>query len=248
MSRAPVFIGAQLRGERHAVADQPCCDALWIPPKPRHGSGFVICDGAGGSVAVAHGAAVGARAAWLALLAVRRELERSRRRPALGALQARFRHVFLHRRRGAPWVNHTVLAGVWDRRGLLLAQVGDSSALVRRGGTWSLAVPPAKGTFANETTFLRGDTPPEAIALRWLPCRSVEAVIGFSDGLEAAFLSPRPGAPEQLEPNGALAELVIRQHRLRRGWRGYPAWLRASLADGAIRQLSDDDRTLVIAA
>lgn len=224
--RAPVFIGAQLRG----------------------GSGFVICDGAGGSASIAHGAALGARAAWMALLAVRRELGRCPRRPALGALQSRFRHVFLHRRNGAPAVNHTVLAGVWDRCGLLLAQVGDSSALVRRDGTWALAVPPAKGAFANETTFLRGDTPPEAIGLRWLPSRSVEAVIGFSDGLEAAFLSPRPGAPEQLVPNGALAELVIHQHRLRRGWRGYPAWVRASLADGAIRQLSDDDRTLVIAA
>ncbi len=248
VSRAPGFIGAQRRGERHAAADQPCCDALWLPPRGRSESGFVICDGAGGTPAIARGAAIGARAAWFALLAVQRELRRCRRRSALGCLQARFRHAFLHARRGAPCVNHTVVACVWDRHRLLLAQVGDSSVLLRRDGTWELAVPPAKGTFANETTFLRPDTPPEAIGLRWMPSQNIEAVIGFSDGLEAAFLSPQPGFPDRLEPNAGLADLVIQQHRQRQGWRGYPAWLQSSLADEAICQLSDDDRTLVIAA
>lgn len=248
VKRTPDFIGAQRRGERHTAAAQPCCDALWLPPRTRSGSGFVICDGAGGTPTIARGAAIGARAAWMALLAVRRELQRCRGRSALAVLQARFQHAFLNSRGGAPCVNHTVLACVWDRHRLLLAQVGDSSLLLRSAGTWELALPPAKGTFANETTFLRSDTPHGAIGLRSLPSQKIEAVIGFSDGLEAAFLSPMPKFPDRLEPNAALADLVVQQHRLRRGWHDYPAWLQASLGDQSIRQLSDDDRTLVIAA
>ena len=144
--------------------------------------------------------------------------------------------------------DHTVLACLWDRRRLLVAQVGDSSLLVRRDGRWQLAIAPHKGQCANETTFLRASTPPQAIALWWVPADEVDAVIGFSDGLEAAFLSPSPAAPEQLRPNTDLAELLLHQHRLRCGWKGYGDWLKASLADPALASLSDDDRSLVIAA
>jgi hypothetical protein len=181
------------------------------------------------------------------LLAVQRELQRSYpQEPAMGLLQARFHHAFLHARRDSPRVNHTVLACVWDRRRLLMAQVGDSSLLLLRNGHWELGVEPSKGEFANETTFLRRETPHEAISLRWMSSRGIDAVIGFSDGLEAAFLSPRPGSPSQSEPNHQLADLIFREHRHRCGWRGYRAWLRASLNDEVIRSLSDDDRTLVI--
>lgn len=166
----------------------------------------------------------------------------------MSSMQARFRAAFLYARGRTPVVNHTVLACLWDRQLLLVAQVGDSTLLVKRGGRWEAPLPPAKGEFANQTTFLRPDTKADAIDLWWTPTHQVEAVIGFSDGLEAAFLAPEPGAPKILRPNGPLADLVIEQHRQRAGSRDYPAWLAASLADDGIRELSDDDRTLVIAS
>lgn len=201
----------------------------------------------------------GSRAGWQALLAVHRQLRRHPMTPAsvptqtLPALQERFRHAFLHallhaRAHAAPAVNHTLLGCLWDRHRLLVAQVGDTAVLLRRGGRWSLPLPPAKGEFANETCFLRADTPGETIGLWWAPVQSIEAVIGFSDGLEAAFLSPSPGSPQVLLPNAPLLDLVLEQHQRRCGWRGYGGWLAASLADPALGQLSDDDRSLVIAA
>jgi len=265
----PRFIGARWRGERHQRAAQPCCDALWLAGPAGRLSGFVICDGAGGTPAVAHGAVQGSRAAWRALLSLQREMERQQRRPdpspiALTALQRRFRDVFFQslspagcsRSRSRAWgadsvrtrCDHTVLACLWDRRRLLVAQVGDSSLLVRRQGRWQLPIAPHKGECANETTFLRPTTAPGTIALWWAPADQIDAVIGFSDGLEAAFLSPCPDAPEQLLPNAELAELLQQEHRLRSGWRGYADWLQASLADPGLAALSDDDRTLVIAA
>ena len=119
---------------------------------------------------------------------------------------------------------------------------------MRCQGVWQLPIAPHKGECANETTFLRPSTAPSTIALWWASAAAVDAVIGFTDGLEAAFLSPCPEAPERLLPNAALAELLHREHRLRCGWRGYAAWLQTSLADPALAALSDDDRTLVIAA
>ena len=246
--RPPRFFGARYRGEGHATRHEPCCDALFLAPARWAPSGFVICDGAGGSNSIARGAFIGAQAAWCALRALRRDM---RRHPAqdlrLISMQRRFRAAFIQARGQTPVVNHTVLACLWDRQQLLVAQVGDSTLLVKRKGSWEAPLPPAKGEFANLTTFLRPDTNANAIDIWWSPAHQVDAVIGFSDGLEAAFLAPEPGVPENLRPNVPLADLVIEQHRQRAGWRGYPAWLAASLADEGIRELSDDDRTLVIA-
>lgn len=141
-----------------------------------------------------------------------------------------------------------MLACLWDRHWLLIAQVGDSSLLLRRRGRWELPLTPGKGSSANETTFLRSQTPATCIGLHRTPAAEVEALIAFSDGLEAAFLAPAPGDPQRFVVHEALAELVLQQHRQRRGSRTYPAWLQASLADPGLADLSDDDRTLVIAA
>lgn len=242
--RVPRFCGAQHRGERHAALGQPCCDALLMPRQSVGLSGFVLCDGAGGSSAVARSAAVSARAGWQAL-------QRLRREPLLGAdpnLLEQFRARLLRRRGPVPLLDHTLLACCWDRRRLLVLQVGDSTLLVRQGGQWHNPLPPSKGDYANQTTFLRRHTPIENIQLWQAPASGVEAVLAFSDGLESAFLGPARPGHEQLEANGALADLVIQEHRRRHGGRDYPAWLARSLADPGLAQLSDDDRTLVIAS
>jgi len=245
----PRFHGAQHRGERHAAAAQPCCDALLLPAGRNTLRGFVICDGAGGEPAVARGAALGAAAAWGALLAVRRQMRRQHHRPLLPAvLQARFCHTYRQRRRWGPRCDHTMLACLWDRQLLLIAQVGDSSVLLRRRGCWTMPVTPAKGEFANQTLFMRPDTPATAVALWWCRSAEVEAVIGFSDGLEAAFLGATPGNPTQLQINASLAELVLQSHQQRSHEPGYGTWLQQSLADDALALLSDDDRTLVLAS
>ena len=244
VSSVPRFSGARHRGERHAVLDQPCCDALLLP-RQRHGlSGFVLCDGAGGSAAVARSARASARAGWLALLRLRCELRQTPEpRPLL-----QFRNRFLQRRGPVPLLDHTLLACCWDRRRLIVLQVGDSTLLVRQGGHWHCPLPPAKGDYANQTTFLRRHTPIQNLQLWQAPAAQVDAVLAFSDGLESAFLGPTgPGCNQPLA-NAALAELVITEHRRRHGARSYPAWLASSLADPSLAQLSDDDRTLVIAS
>jgi methyl coenzyme M reductase subunit C-like uncharacterized protein (methanogenesis marker protein 7) len=107
---------------------------------------------------------------------------------------------------------------------------------------------PAKGIYANETTFLRKQTPVSSFQLWQSPSSAVEAVIAFSDGMESAFLSPPLLGHCLPETNGPLADLVIAEHRRRHGARSYPTWLARSLADPGLAQLSDDDRTLVIAS
>lgn len=240
----PRFSGAQHRGERHAALDQPCCDALLLPRQSYGLSGFVLCDGAGGSAAVARSAQASARAGWRALLRLRREL---RDAPEPRQLQ-QFHARLLQRRGPVPLLDHTLLACCWDRRRLIVLQVGDSTLLVRRGGQWSCPLPPAKGEYANQTTFLRRQTPIASIQLWQAAAAEVDAVLAFSDGLESAFLGPASPGCDQLQANAALADLVIHEHRRRHGARSYPAWLARSLADPGLAQLSDDDRTLVIAS
>jgi hypothetical protein len=242
--RVPRFSGARHRGERHAALAQPCCDALLLPCQRNGLSGFVLCDGAGGSPAVARSALASARAGWWALL----QLRRQGRLAADPRLLQQFLTRLLHRRGPVPLLDHTLLACCWDRRRLIVLQVGDSTVLVRHGGQWHCPLPPAKGTYANQTTFLRRHTPVQALQCWQAPAAAVEAVLGFSDGLESAFLAPDPSDADQLQPNGALADLVIHEHRRRHGARCYPTWLARSLADPALAQLSDDDRTLVIAS
>lgn len=244
MRAIPQIVGARWRGEGHTARRQPCCDALFLPRPDRHRSGFVICDGAGGTPAVARAAQLSAQAGWMALLLLRRHLARLQRRPVEQCplrLRQRFLSAFWHGRRPGPIADHTLLACLWDRQLLLVVQVGDSSLLMRRQGFWQLALPPAHGQYANETTFLRPSATAADLTLWWTPSAAVEAVIGFSDGLEAAFLRGQ-------EPNAALANLVIEAHQQHLGWRDYGAWLAHSLADPALAALSDDDRTLAMAA
>lgn len=240
----PRFSGAQHRGERHAALDQPCCDALLLPRQSHGISGFVLCDGAGGSAAVARSAQASARAGWRALLRLRRELRHTTEPRQLQQFHARL----LQRRGPVPLLDHTLLACCWDRRRLIVLQVGDSTLLVRQGGQWHCPLPPAKGDYANQTTFLRSHTPIQNLQLWQAPAAGVEAVLAFSDGLESAFLGPASPGGDQPQANAALAELVITEHRRRHGARSYPAWLARSLADPGLAQLSDDDRTLVIAS
>lgn len=165
-----------------------------------------------------------------------------RQRPIdLDRLRLPFLQAFWHQRRGGPIADHTLLACLWEHRRLLVAQVGDSSLLLRRQGRWQLVLPPARGEYANETTFLRPNIRPQELQLWMAPADTIEALIGFSDGLEAAFL-------DGLQPHAPLAELVLQEHRRHRGWHGYRSWLAHSLADPALAALSDDDRTLVVAA
>ena len=102
-------------GERHAALAEPCCDALWIPPRRSGVGGFVICDGAGSTAAVAQAAASGTRAGGQALRLLHRRI-------ALGPSPRR--------------ADHTLLVCLWDRQLLLVARVGDSSLLLRRNGRW----------------------------------------------------------------------------------------------------------------
>lgn len=244
MTAPPRFEGARWRGEGHRARNQPCCDALLIPRHDKRLSGFVLCDGAGGRAAVARSAQLSAQAGWRALLQLNRCLERAqqqRRSIDLERWRRPFLAAFWHHRRPGPIADHTLLACLWHQRRLLVAQVGDSSLLLRRQGRWQLALPPARGEYANETTFLRPDTRPQALQLWLAPAATIEALIGFSDGLEAAFL-------DGLQPHAPLAELVLEEHRRHRGWHGYRSWLADSLADPALAALSDDDRTLVVAA
>lgn len=234
MSPVPRIVGARWRGESHAARQQPCCDALFLPRPSPHLNGFVICDGAGGTAAVARSAQLSAQAGWRALLLVRRHLGQPQ-------LQQRFLSAFWHVRARGPIADHTLLACLWDRQHLLVAQLGDSSLLLCSQGRWQLVLPPAHGQYANETSFLRPNTPASELGLWWAPAHSADAVIGFSDGMEAALL-------QHQQPNAPLAELVIEAHRQHLGWCGYPAWLASSLGDPALAALSDDDRTLVVAA
>jgi hypothetical protein len=240
----PRFSGAQHRGERHASLGEPCCDALLLPRRSFGLSGFVLCDGAGGSPAVARSAQASARAGWQALLRLRRDL---RGRP-LPRLLRQFQARLLQRRGRVPLLDHTLLACCWDRRRLLVLQVGDSSLLVRQNGTWSCPISPAKGDYANQTTFLRSDTPLSAIQLWQTSAACVDSVLAFSDGLESAFLAPPAPGCSTPQVNAPLAELVVAEHQRRQGGRGYADWLARSLADPGLAELSDDDRTLVIAS
>ena len=240
----PRFCGAQHRGERHAALAQPCCDALMLPRQSFGLSGFVLCDGAGGSAVVAQSAMASARAGWLALLSLRRDLHVHPKPTLLRHFQARL----LRRRGPTPLLDHTLLACCWDRRRLLVLQVGDSSLLVRQAGRWHCPLTPAKGDYANQTTFLRRHTPISDIQLWQAPAATVDAVLAFSDGLESAFLGPPLEGCDRPQAHAPLAELVMAQHQRRHGARGYPAWLERSLADPGLAQLSDDDRTLVLAS
>jgi hypothetical protein len=185
-----------------------------------------------------------ARAAWIALMKLRRVIGP---RPD-DQLMVQFKARLLRRRGRVPLLDHTLLACCWDRRRLLVVQLGDTSLLVHQGGRWSCPIVPAKGVYANQTAFLRRKTQPGEFQLWQSSATTVDAVVAFSDGLESAFLGTSPHGGDGPQANAPLADLVVREHQHRQGGLGYPGWLSQSLGAPALAQLSDDDRSLVIAS
>jgi hypothetical protein len=140
----------------------------------------------------------------------------------------------------------TVVLVLATQAGLLTAHVGDGAAVGRHCGDrqWSVLSQPAHGEYASATFFVTDDPEPQLRISRHQP--DYDAIAVFSDGIENLVLDYRTGeaSPAFFDPMARPLDnspIIGRDHGLSRN-------LAAFLDSNRVNELTDDDKTLVLAA
>lgn len=140
-----------------------------------------------------------------------------------------------------------LMAVVW-RNGAVFAQVGDGAWIIEQGGQLIAATWPETGEYANVTVFLTTRdalVPDDQGAFRHLQFRRVDgpidAVAGFTDGLQALALDYARQAPFE-----RFFKTMFTPLRAAADETQLIAPLQQLLASEVITSRTDDDKTLVL--
>ena len=143
----------------------------------------------------------------------------------------------MHHHALREWGSTGLLAVVTDEA-TVLAQMGDGAICLRNAGQWTCPIWPDLDGYVNVTTFVTHGHAP----LRTHVGGPTEAILLFSDGLQALALDYPAGRPHVPFCHGVVAELA-KSADPRKLQRDLTAWL----ASDAIRARSDDDISLAMA-
>jgi hypothetical protein len=243
-----LLAGASAIGTSHLADDKPCQDAHAVHLLP--GGGFVaaVSDGAGS----AEFSEIGARLAVAAMIRSFRSEDFGPQWSLSAERAALVRECFataarsvtaVAAERGAPprQFSCTLTVAIVHPDGSLIATVGDCIAVTRDGDGWQLPVKPARGEYANETTFLTSPGWQDSLQIAFLDTMP-DRVALFSDGLmrlalNLAALTPHPPFFDSvfaaLTNRASLAETVDA--------------LCDFLGSDRVNARTDDDKTLVLA-
>lgn len=133
----------------------------------------------------------------------------------------------------------TALLAVLTADSTTLGQVGDGAMCVRQAGQWLLPLPVNLDAYVNVTPMLVDADAPVQVA----QLAAVEAIVGFSDGLQPLAIDYATGQPFAPFCDGviraldqALGRTLLEQH------------LRQWLASPTVRARTDDDVSLLLAS
>ncbi len=240
------YAAASVAGAAHRAEGRPCEDHAAIRATAEGGLIAVACDGAGSAALGGEGARLACAAflhyaeanpapedgqAWgaAALRAVRADIEQA---AATSAQPAAAFACTLLGALATPDVCHFL-------------QVGDGAIAFRPAeGAWRLAIPPQRGEFINETSFVTA--PGASAALRVVTVPEPPAALALmTDGVE--FLAIRQAT---LEPHAAFFDHVFGGLQPGDGpgeATGHAAWLQSFLGSPEADARTDDDKTIVVA-
>jgi hypothetical protein len=183
------IIGASVAGNSHLAVGRACEDAsAW---HAADGCAFLtIADGAGSRVMSRDGAslAVG-RALLLATKVAAAGGDPIGQLPLIFA-DVREQIVALAGAEGRDADDYatTLAVAVLTPAEVGIAQVGDTIAVVGRGGGYETVAPAPRGEYVNETTFLTGQDALAEIRVRVYPAAEVDGVFLATDGLRFKIL------------------------------------------------------------
>jgi hypothetical protein len=239
-------VGASATGTSHRDKGSACQDAHHLAFGDDDTVVLAAADGAGSARLGGDGAAIASQ--WAAeLLAF--QLEEPK--PAtdadweqlllgvLGRTRARLRHAAdVH---GAPLgdLATTLIVAAVTPEVIAVAQVGDGTAVIRRGGDLSVVAEVARAEYLNETVFLtsRGWRSDARTAV--IDADGVDAIALLTDGLQLLALDLASGAPHAPFFDPLFAFAVDEESD--------PADLETFLGSERVSARTDDDKTLVIA-
>ncbi len=252
-SRAWTWAGATVRGTSHEKLGEPRQDSAAAAEIPSHeGSvlALVVCDGAGS----ASKGDVGSRTACLAAHSIIRSYLNSGNR--ISQLDRRIGETWLLEIRrqvsaksqmlGLPIreLATTLTIVMASESHTFILAVGDSPCVIHNGSKWLAPIWPMRGQYANQTFFITQDPIP-----LW-DCAIVESQIdriaALSDGIDKLVLHDRDR--EVFAPffDGIFDGLQSVEGLGRS--RQFSHGMTAFLTSKRINDLTDDDKTLIVAA
>jgi Protein phosphatase 2C len=121
----------------------------------------------------------------------------------------------------------------------LLVQLGDGAIVIRTAGVWSLALPPGRGEYANETFFVTSENAHGRLTARL--AQDVDAAALCSDGLEHLVVDARTSLPHAPFFDRVVLPLSVADAE------AYGRFLEDVIGSDQAQQLSDDDKSIVAA-
>jgi len=253
--------GSSAMGTSHLADSAPCQDSHGLKELPRGGFLAAVADGAGSAAK----SEVGSRLAVdvvLAFLAQRLESAppaddtawATLIREAFDAAATALVNEAVERNLPLTALSTTLMLAVVHPQRSLMAGVGDCVAVAQTSGSapspdgaqgttgeWSLPIKPARGEYANETTFLTSPGWPTRLQVEFLAA-TPERVALFSDGLLRLALNLAAAAPHAPFFNSVFAFLTS-QPSLDITAQALGEFLQSD----RVNARTDDDKTLVVA-
>ncbi len=242
------IVGASVVGTSHSATGAPCQDFCAHRHVLIDGKSVVIlalADGAGSAAHSDEGAAAAVEAtldALAILVADGEELGESAAFYVLDLAQARVRALADERSLSPRQFACTLLFAVISNDANMFVQVGDGAWAVKSHGRYHPATWPNRGEFANETYFITSPNWRTGFQFYSHPL-SVDAVAGFTDGIQAVALRYADNAVHEpfIDPLVKVVAASGDSPSLQRP-------LVAFLSTESLNERTDDDKTLLIAA
>ena len=134
----------------------------------------------------------------------------------------------------------TLLVAVLRSEGkALLIQLGDGATVIGTTGVWTLALPPGRGEYVNETFFVTSENAHQHLTARLV--QDVDAVALCSDGLEHLVVDARTSLPHAPFFDRVVLPLRVSDARV------YGRFLDDVIGSDQAQNLSDDDKSIVAA-
>ena len=242
-----VALGTSVVGTSHVARAVPCQDAHAGVVLDDGTMLLAVADGAGSARFAAEGAAYAAHTVvgWLAseLAAGAPATDEAwrglmmdtlaRTRVALEDLAATMEGATLRD------LATTLLLAVVTPRTLATLQVGDGAIVLRSGGELHVLAPAAVGEYVNETTFVTSADAAERVLIAVKESAPVDGVAMFTDGVQFLAIESRTS----LAHGPFFAPLFAYAGQAEAD----PEELTAMLSADRVNELTDDDKTLVLA-
>jgi len=136
----------------------------------------------------------------------------------------------------------TLLFGIINKECSVFYQVGDGCWVIKKNNIYCAVTQPTQGEFVGQTVFVSSSNYSQEIQFEKIPF-SIDAIIGFTDGIERLALDIKNNAPHYQFFNPIVESFIQEENR-----KSFEERISSFLNSERVCDRTDDDKTIVLIA